>query len=419
MSIPLLMVHAIDSFYLMLIFSFIGAAYRQNKLKYLISSAIFFIFIVAVYSFIPGFEGSTTEPYVSMAVLMGLYLATFREGFFKTIFYFIFGFIIVVVFEIIAMVIFTVCGISVEDMFANDWLQLAFESVKLVFIFTLAQFEFFRKRSHKLTPYVPYIVSFALHIFIFLQMSRIVTYWLVNGGTVNLYYLYTLFFALVITNVLLIRFVIVNRREAEQIKSYNEYEKMIIPLIENSRALEHDFKNHLLTLKSMSKGNDEKINDYIEEVHREVKNQSVYKLCSNPVVGALLQEKHGYAVENDIDFDIEIYENQSAPKDIKPHHLITVLSNLIDNAFEESKKSEDKRVKLRYEQKESVSISVVNSLSENTDIAKMDDASRYSTKGKNRGYGLGNIKKIAKLYKGDVKIYHLGQNIEIKVSLNL
>jgi len=345
-------------------------------------------------------------------------MALFRENLFYSLFYMLFGFLIVMSFQTLVLAVLIMFGITLEHVLNHQWITAIVESVCLLLIIALAWFNVFKKLRQKLNKLIPYFVSFILNIFIFMQLGRLTTNWIVNGKSINYVYMYTLFIAVIVLNALLINYVIRAQREIDQIKSYNEYEKMIIPLIENSRGAEHDFKNHLLTLKSLSKNSGVEFSSYIDEINEDIKNNSVYKLCTNPVMGALLQEKNGFAIANDIGFEIEVIESDAQPKSIKPHHLIALLSNLIDNAFEESEKSHDKKVKMKYIQRDDISISVVNSLAGKKDINDMRSAKRYSTKGKNRGYGLGNIKKIAKLYNGDVSIYHLGENIEIKVKLN-
>ncbi len=101
---------------------------------------------------------------------------------------------------------------------------------------------------------------------------------------------------MLIINVSLIRYVSRSQRKLAQLETYDEYKKLIIPLIENSRAIEHDFNNHLLTLKGLAEnGNIKEFNEYYDAINSAVKGNSVYKQCNDPVLGALIQEKHDFA----------------------------------------------------------------------------------------------------------------------------
>lgn len=418
MELHTIIINLISCLYTAVILSFIGKSYKDNIFKYSIAGLILFICIITLMFFFPAFANSVYEPYVILIVVLASYMIIFKDNLFNSFFYLLFGFLAVMLLQTLILPALYIFGITLEDALTTPWIAALVESLCFVIVIALAWFNVFSGLKPKLTKFTPYFVSFTLNVYIFMQLGRIIINYMANGGPLNYVYLYSLFIAFVFLNVYLIWYVIKNQRELDQKKSYNEYEKMIIPLIENSRAIEHDFKNHLLTLKSMSKGNDEKINEYIKEISGDINNSSVYKLCSNPVMGALLQEKHGYATERNIDFDIQVYENENQTEGIKPHHLITVLSNLIDNAIEESEKSNDKRITVKYTHNENVNISVTNSLSQQKNIENMKSNSRYSTKGSGRGYGLNNIKRIAKQYNGDMAIYHMGETIEIKVSLN-
>lgn len=418
MELHTIIINLISCYYTAVILSFMGKSYKDNILKYSLAGLILFVCIITPMFIFPAFAHSIYEPYVILIVLLLSYMIIFKENLFHSFFYLLFGFLVGMFIQTLILPFIYLFGITLEDALATPWIAAMVESICFVIVIALAWFNVFARLKPKLTKLIPYFVSFSLNVYIFMQLGRIIINYMANGSSINYVYFYALFAALVFLNVYLIWYVIKSQREADQIKSYNEYEKMIIPLIETSRAAEHDFKNHLLTLKSLSAKDDEKMNEYIDAVNEDIKNSSVYKLCNNPVMGALLQEKNGYANEHDISFDIEVLESDAQIEGIKPHHLIAVLSNLIDNAFEESKKTKDKSVGLTYIQNKGVSISVTNSLAGSKDINEMSSDKRYSTKGKNRGYGLNNIKKIAKLYNGDMGIYHMGDTIEIKVHLN-
>ncbi|OAA93306.1 sensor histidine kinase [Clostridium coskatii] len=115
-----------------------------------------------------------------------------------------------------------------------------------------------------------------------------------------------------------------------QIKNMEE----IISII---RQEKHDFGNHINVIQGLcllNKPNTvERINDYVLKISDTVKSTFKYLNTGNDYIDGLLSIKNNYAMKNNIDFEVMIDE----PFDlisIKQNELISIISNLVDNAFE-------------------------------------------------------------------------------------
>ncbi|AZV57500.1 ATP-binding protein [Clostridium sp. AWRP] len=115
-----------------------------------------------------------------------------------------------------------------------------------------------------------------------------------------------------------------------QIKNMEE----IISII---RQEKHDFGNHINVIQGLcllNKPNTvERINNYVLKISDTVKSTFKYLDTGNDYIDGLLSIKNNYAVKNNIDFEVMIDEPFDLIK-IRQDELISIISNLVDNAFE-------------------------------------------------------------------------------------
>ncbi|MEY7998946.1 sensor histidine kinase [Clostridium sp. Mt-5] len=118
--------------------------------------------------------------------------------------------------------------------------------------------------------------------------------------------------------------------QEHQIKNMEE----IISII---RQEKHDFANHINViwgLCSLNRPNTvERIKNYVDGISDNLHSSFKYIATGNDYLDGLLSIKNNYAVKNNINFDIMIDEPFSKLK-IKENELISIISNLVDNAFE-------------------------------------------------------------------------------------
>lgn len=190
-------------------------------------------------------------------------------------------------------------------------------------------------------------------------------------------------------------------KEAEaELRLHKLYEEPFRNLIDEICARQHEFDNHINTIYSqhfLYKTYEELVEaqkKYCSEVTKENRfNKLLTK--GNPVILCFLYsrfteaEKEGVTVS----YRINIGEMECG---VPTYKIVELLGNLIKNAVEAVKEREDGSVHvMMLEGKDSIRIEVSNE-SEVVDYQRIQEFFRkgYSEKGKNRGYGLYNVKKI-------------------------
>jgi signal transduction histidine kinase len=129
-----------------------------------------------------------------------------------------------------------------------------------------------------------------------------------------------------------------NLNAEEQVRIYEQYLPIVDELVDELRAKQHDFDNHLLAIKMMIEMNKNspdtinKVEAYIDEIDEDFKNSNLIKL-DNKVVAGFLYSKSKWAFSNNIEFNINIdyYDLRTSLKD---YEVIEILSILLDNAIE-------------------------------------------------------------------------------------
>jgi len=103
------------------------------------------------------------------------------------------------------------------------------------------------------------------------------------------------------------------------------------------RQEKHDYANHINVIQALcclNKPNTvERINEYVLKLSGIIHSSFVYLDTGNDYIDGLLSIKNSYAIKNSIDFKVIINESFCLLK-IREDELISIISNIIDNAFE-------------------------------------------------------------------------------------
>lgn len=201
-----------------------------------------------------------------------------------------------------------------------------------------------------------------------------------------------------------------NRQKEEELKTFEQYNLIYKDLIQEVRRRQHDFNNHIQAIFSM--------NTFAEDLEELVKEQNEYcsKMLAENMANKLLREdipsvlagflytkigqaeKKGIVVKHHVAVDgIEKY--------IRFSDLVEVLGNLFDNAMEAVLHEEQKLIECSVLQEDDkLMIEVSNPCA--WKVPKMEDMADdgVSTKGDNRGLGLGNVKRTVEKYHGELEI---------------
>lgn len=171
---------------------------------------------------------------------------------------------------------------------------------------------------------------------------------------------------------------------------------------DGQRILIHDIKNHMHAIRRLAQqGETEAISEYLGKMDETVLAIPQTRLCSEPVLNALLLRFFEDCRKKGVKFYCDIRDNCLAFMD--PVSITALFGNLLSNALEAAVDSEGKTIELsvRYNNAQAaVTITVSNAC----DTAPApDEKGRYLTKKKDRelhGVGLKSIERTVKKYKG-------------------
>lgn len=200
-----------------------------------------------------------------------------------------------------------------------------------------------------------------------------------------------------------------NKKKKSELKQ--SINPLIQDLIDEMKASEHEYKNHLNILYCMiqvCKEDElrERAKKYIGNVFENKNLLGNLSYIDNTVLKGILLSKINQAEKNEIKCTYKI-DSQLEDIQLDDSELTVVLSNLLNNAIEAASKSEKKYIDIftTYKNGKHI-IKIVNSVSNFTeDMVPNISKIRFSTKGTGRGYGLYNIKKIVNKYKGKIDIF--------------
>ena len=216
----------------------------------------------------------------------------------------------------------------------------------------------------------------------------------------------------ILGNLFFLQYQMKNNEIKKSLEEYHKYSPVIAKLLEDVRRRQHDFKNHLNTIYSLVLLSDEKnlketITHYVDSLNVSLENLEKVLQIDNTVVTAIIYNKISEATRNNIEFKYMIQGDCKFP--FKDHELSEVLNNLVDNAFDAvlNSKSDLKKVFLNIgylEENCIIEIGNTGKRIEFNDIGKIFSPG-YTTKiGKNRGYGLYNVKRIVESYGARIQL---------------
>ena len=210
-----------------------------------------------------------------------------------------------------------------------------------------------------------------------------------------------------------------NELLAAQVDSIEKHIGQVESLYRNIRSIRHDMTNHILTLERLYAGNNVKeAMDYSEELKSALSQMAGEIKSGNPVTDVILQELKNEAEKRKIRFQSDFYYPTGA--NINAFDISVILNNALQNAMEnalhlpsgdEGEGAAPYISVLSYHSNNAYMIEISNSFTGNL---KWDEerglpvTSKEKTEGhgygQTHGYGLSNIRMVARKYSGDIAI---------------
>ncbi len=198
-------------------------------------------------------------------------------------------------------------------------------------------------------------------------------------------------------------------RQAEslaiQIGNIRRHIGQVEDLYQGIRGVRHDMTNHILTLERLYEENRVKeAIAYGTELKTTLAGMSGEMASGNAVTDVILQEQKREAEKLQISFRSEFYY----PKDtaINAFDISVILNNALQNAIEYAQQSKTPYLSIRsYHKNNAYMIEVRNSFDGNLQWdmeSGLPVTSKEKTDG--HGYGLLNIRRVARKYSGDIAI---------------
>lgn len=160
------------------------------------------------------------------------------------------------------------------------------------------------------------------------------------------------------------------------------------------RQIKHDYKNELLILGELIKNKEyEKVESYITKQTNEINDFKSKNISGNLYVDAILNQKINQYKDIEFDMDIKISDTLK----VDDRDMVSLLSNIIDNACEELMRIEEHKLKLEMcESRQLLTIIETNKCRKANNLVT-------DKEGKEHGYGLRIIRGIVDKYEGEIE----------------
>ncbi|KEH99946.1 sensor histidine kinase [Clostridium botulinum] len=201
-----------------------------------------------------------------------------------------------------------------------------------------------------------------------------------------------------------------------QVKKELEIKSRYIPVIDNMieeiRRRQHDFKNNINTVNGIIEIADdselrEKLKGYMLSLDSSNTNLGDIMYINNTIIKAIIYSKVCEAKKKNIEFIYNV-KNNSLEDILKEYEISDILNNIMNNAFEALENKENNKVVvlniLIKNGKNVIEIKNNGKMINSTDIKNMFKRGFSTKQGRNRGYGLYNVKKIVDCNGGTIQL---------------
>ncbi|MGM3389304.1 DcuS/MalK family sensor histidine kinase [Stutzerimonas stutzeri] len=190
---------------------------------------------------------------------------------------------------------------------------------------------------------------------------------------------------------------------AEQLTGVSRYAEAL-------RATTHEFKNKLHVLLGLAQMGDlNALRTYLRDLadHQLAPATTLVDGIGEPVLAGFLLGKQSEARERGILFQVDVEHPLPAAAPDQVHGLVTVLGNLLENAFEAVAEQDERRVSLTLNYDEALLSLHVQDSGAGIEAAMREQIFErgVSTKGERRGIGLAAVQEQVEAWGGSLAVY--------------
>lgn len=264
-----------------------------------------------------------------------------------------------------------------------------------------------------------------INLAILLTLCIVTWYLKVEFFVENLVFISLITAVVILINTVLLRSGLKNQVMEEQNKVYERYLPIVNGLMDEVRAKQHDFDNHIAALQMMIHTESDRdkalsgLESYIRELYSDYEERVMIRL-ENKLLSGFLYSKKKEADEKGILFNV-IVRNPSFKTGLKDFEIMEVLGILIDNAFETG--VQDNRVIVLFEKEGHMNVvEIVNRHPYvPAETFRKMFTHGYSEKcGTDRGIGLYKLQQLVRERRGDIEVSNRdmeGNHVVIRVLL--
>ena len=204
----------------------------------------------------------------------------------------------------------------------------------------------------------------------------------------------------------------------EQIENTRQHICEVEKLYGDIRSLKHDMGNHISVLENLfAKKETEEFEKYLTELKSTYSESAEGIKTGNPVTDVILTQKQKEAEEKGINFDCKfVYPSDTV---INAFDVSVILNNAIENAIEGINGCKNPYVSvIAYRKKNAYMLEVSNCIDKQIEVDEETGLPETTKKDRNNhGFGLANIRKVARKYYGDIDISQDSKNFTLMVML--
>lgn len=194
--------------------------------------------------------------------------------------------------------------------------------------------------------------------------------------------------------------------------------KSVNDMNEKVKTILHSMNGVMQTLDALAQSRETgQINQILCEFRKELSDSAQTIYCGHPLIDAILSEKARIALEQDVSYQVFV-EPGFTMIDMKAIDLISLVSNLVDNAIEAAAKCSPGVVDIKMFRANDGEILVLKFKNNFLD-APIEHEGSFKTKKQNpsmHGIGIRQVKKIVEQYNGAIDISYEDHIFEVAVN---
>lgn len=203
-----------------------------------------------------------------------------------------------------------------------------------------------------------------------------------------------------------------------QVENMKQHIAQMESLYQNIRSIRHDMTNHIMTLERLYANNEaDAAKAYVLNLKASFREGAGEIKSGNPVTDVILSERKKEAEVKKIRFVCDFHYPSGS--NVNAFDVSVILNNALENAIEATENSKKPYISiLSYRKNNAFMIEIENCFSGSLNWDQESGIPITSKEKKeSHGYGLVNIRKVARKYYGDIDIVQTGEQFKLSIML--